>query len=371
LWQFGGEAKASRIMSYRRAFALRTGAALGFFALTILVSVTAPGCSSSDDSPACDDSKCAPGNHCLPLNGETKCRKVCDSNAPGQHADGTPFVTCPFNYTCVSQSDGNTFCVDDTAKLTKKDKGQWGSPCNPSQGSDNPDCDKEQEFYCYGEGPTDGKAYCTRFSCETDRDCGARFWCATVNVGPSADSAKRTIQQVQKVCLVREYCAACNTNVDCPPLDGHPQYCVPDDAGRNFCAPECTASTECVVYGASRCVDAGATDSDGTAKKTCYQRSGVCVGDGSLCSSCLSDTDCGDDGACVRGQYTTEKSCAKKAPQSCNNGQAQGGCVQNLTTPKVAIRCLGGTLNEAPKDYCHGLYSLGQSGDVGCWTPAK
>jgi len=350
------------------------GAAFTFFAIfsAVTVSVALPGCKSDEDpGPACDDAKCAPGNKCLPLAGEIKCRKTCDSNFAGEH-NGTPFVTCPFNYTCAAP-EGVAFCVEDRAKIEKKDKGQWGFACDPTKGSDNPDCDRAQDFYCFGTSPTDATAYCTRYACETDADCAAKFWCGAANVGPSTDSTKRTVgpANTQKVCLRREYCAACTSNMDCPPLNGVQQYCVPDDAGRNFCAPECASSTTCAEFGASRCVDAGATDIDGGAHKTCYQRSGVCIGDGTLCSSCLSDADCGEDGACVHGQYSREKSCAKKAPSDCKSGQEQGGCVKDLTTPKVAVRCLGGLLDEAPKNYCHGLYALGESGDVGCWTPAK
>lgn len=359
-------------MSLRSATAGKPGAAVVFFGVFSVVSIAGmPGCKSDEPAVvACDDAKCAAGNKCLPLNGETKCRKTCNSNTAG---DG--LVTCPFNYTCLTQGDGNTFCVEDNVKITKKDKGQWGAACNPTNGSDNPDCDREQEFYCFAESPTDGKAYCTRYGCESDRDCGAKFWCAKANVGPSADSTKRTIGDVQNVCLRREYCASCTSNIDCPPLDGRPQFCVPDDAGRNFCAPQCETNATCAEYGASRCVDAGATDSEGQAHKTCYQRSGVCIGDGALCSSCLSDADCGEpgEGACVHGQYSREKSCAKKAPGDCKSGESSdnGGCEKQLTTPKVAVRCLGGLLDEAPKNYCHGLYALGESGDVGCWTPAR
>jgi hypothetical protein len=355
-------------MSCRSALAGNTGAAVAFFGLFSIVMIAGiPACKSDEPAPACEDAKCAPGNKCLPLNGETKCRKTCDSNVAGS---GT---SCPFNYTCVTQGDGNTFCVEDNVKLTKKDKGQWGSACNASNGSDNVDCDRGQEFYCYATSPTDGDAYCTRYGCETDRDCGATFWCATVNVGPSADSTRRTIQDVQKVCLRRAYCAACSTNLDCPKLEGRSQFCVPDDAGRGFCAPECDSTESCKLLGASSCVDAGATDAQGGAHKTCYQRSGVCIGDGSLCSSCLADSDCGDDGVCVQGQYSEEKACAKKAPGDCKSGDARGGCVESLSSPKVTIACAGGGFfDEVPKNYCHGVYEVGgQPADVGCWTPNR
>lgn len=345
-----------RTMSFPRAIA--SAAALAFFGFTF-VSVT-PGCSSENiaAAPACDSAKCKPGNKCLPLDGEVKCRKTCSSNSD-------PATSCPAGYTCVAPDDGNEpFCVQDNVKIEAKPKGQWGFPCNATGGLENPDCDGAQEFYCYGVSPTDGNAYCTRYSCETDRDCGAGFWCATVNVGPNVASAKRTIQDTQKVCLKRTFCSTCKVDLDCPAIDGRAQHCIQDEAGAGFCTPECGNSTNC--NNEAKCVDAG------IGPKVCYPRAGVCVGDGSLCSPCRSDADCGADGACLKGQYTTEKSCAKKAPQSCNKGEAQGGCVKSLTTPKVSVYCLGGRIEEAPVDYCHGFYEVGGNPtDVGCWTPPR
>lgn len=335
--------------------AIVSSAALAFFGLVFAI----PACSTENAAapPACDSSKCKPGNTCLPLNGEIKCRKTCESNTD-------PATSCPFGYTCVAPDDGNPpFCVQDNAQIDPKPNGQWGFPCNATGGVDNPDCDGAQEFYCFGTSPTDGNAYCTRFSCETDRDCAAGFWCADSNVGPSAGSTKRSIRDTQKVCLKRTYCSACKVDLDCPPLEGRPQHCVADDSGAGFCTPECGSSTNCNYE--AKCVDVG------IGAKVCYPRAHVCVGDGSLCAPCRSDLDCGEDGVCVKGQYTTERACAKKAPGDCNKGEAQGGCEQNIATPKVAVRCLGGIFDEVPANYCHGVYPLGESGDIGCWTPKR
>jgi len=315
-------------------------------------------CKSDDSSAGCDDSVCKPGNKCLPLAGETKCRKTCASN-------DNPETSCPAGYTCVQQDDTSipAFCVQDNAVIQTK-PGQWGAQCNPSEHSDNPKCDGSQEFYCYATSPTDGNAICTRFSCQTDRDCAAGYWCATVNVGPSADTSKRSEHQTQTVCLKRTYGAACKFDLDCPSLDGRTQHCAQDANGAGFCTPECTNATNCNTE--ARCVDIG------IGPKVCYPRSNLIVGDGSLCSPCRSDADCGDDGICVKGQYTTEQACAKKAPGDCQKGQARGGCVQSLTTPKVNIYCPGGTLNEVLPNYCIGLYEVGGNpSDVGCWTPNR
>lgn len=340
-------------MASRRALA--SAAAFAFFGFVLATAA----CSSKDENaaPSCDDAKCKPGNKCLPLDGEVKCRKTCASNVD-------PATSCPAGYTCVAPDDGNEpFCVEDNAKIEAKPNGQWGFACNPTDGLENPACDGAQEFYCYGESPTDGNSYCTRFSCETDRDCAAGYWCATVNVGPNVATTKRTTHDTQTVCLKRTYCATCKVDLDCPPLDGRPQHCAPDQLGGSFCTPECKTSTNCNFE--AKCVDVG------VGAKVCYPRAGACTGDGSLCAPCRSDADCGDDGICVKGAYTTERSCAKKAPGDCQSGEAQGGCAQSLETPKVAVRCLGGIFDEVPKNYCHGIYPLGESGDIGCWTPKR
>lgn len=321
----------------------------------------------------CDSTKCAPGNTCLPLGGETKCRKTCSSNAD-------PSTSCPFGYTCTDTQQANVppFCVQDTAvntdgkPLVKKPGGQWGFPCQASQGITNPACDTDQGFYCYGDAPTDGDAYCTRYDCEKDSDCGAGFWCAKINTSPNVETAKhRVIGEVQNACLRRVYCSTCTVDLDCPPIKGKAQHCIVDGSGTSICSPECDGNQACPNE--AKCVDPGI----GT--KTCFPRATVCVGDGSLCSPCRVDTDCGDDGVCVKGQYTTEHTCAKKSTSSCGNSSnpTQGSCPQKLTDgSKASVRCLGSVFNEVPPDYCHGIYSIGAASgsaapDIGCWTPAR
>lgn len=152
-----------------------------------------------------------------------------------------------------------------------------------------------------------------------------------------------------------------------PAARRNPQRCIADTSGAPFCAPECATSNNCNKE--AKCVDPGI----GT--KVCYPRANVCVGDGSLCSPCRSDGDCGEDGICIKGQYTTERACAKKAPGDCKAGEAkvpQGGCAADIPSPAVKVRCLGGVFDEIPRNYCHGIYLIGdQGGDIGCWTPNR
>jgi len=369
------------------AFARRVGAAI---VAVSFVAAAAPACTSEDagvgsgggGSPsACIESKCAPGNKCLPLDGETKCRKVCSSNVD-------PATSCPFGYTCVApHTGGEAFCVqdqafnDDGSFVTRSAKGQWGAPCNPTGGVINPDCDADQGFYCFGTSPTDATAFCTRYGCEGDRNCGAGFWCATVNTTPNVERRKRSsltdasasgTGEVHNVCLRREYCSTCDVDLDCPPVEGVPQHCVSDAGGKRFCTTECESSKNCPNE--ARCADV-----DGT--KVCYPRAGTCVGDGSLCSPCRSDADCGDDGACIKGQFTTERYCAKKSASPCSSS-SRGSCPSKLTlATEVVATCSTAASDDYPADYCLALYEIGPETcgpahdqpcyDLGCWTPKR
>lgn len=323
----------------------------------------ATACSSSSDAAACDSSKCRPGNKCLALAGETQCRKTCSSNTD-------PAASCPFGYTCVAQAP-EPFCVKDAAIVEKSASGQWGAPCKATDGLDkNPACDTAQSFWCFGLSPTDAEAYCTRYQCATDRDCGAGLYCATANVYPDVTRAKRSEREVEKVCLKRDqYCAPCTADLDCLPIRGRTSHCVTDDRGKAFCTPECERTDSCTeLNGAAQCLDFGDFNA-------CYPRAGTCVGDGSMCSPCLNDTDCGADGLCVQGGYTREKACAKKSPSAC----AQKDCPAmpgNLTSKSTGLGCAKQADGDVPAGYCAGVYRFGGTdaepgGDVGCYTPEK
>ncbi len=323
---------ASKLFSWTVAAAL---AALGIGAIA---------CTSK--SSGCDDSKCAPGNKCLTADGETKCRKTCTSNSD-------PANACPYGYTCVSADPQPAFCVADTTGFTTPRKGQFGAPCNPTGGIDNnPDCDITNFFWCFAKSPTDGSAYCTRYDCTTDRDCAAGFYCDQANVGPSATTTNRHVGQTRAVCQKRAYCAPCVADLDCPPDKGRPQHCVPTaDGSASFCSPECTSNSTCNNEAA--CSPLG---SDPTIK-TCYPRAGTCKGDGSYCSPCRSDADCGQDGACVKGQYTTEHFCAKKAGSPCQAGAKPNCPAIPMGVPaKHSVCSTDDSAESPPRDYCSGIY---------------
>ncbi|GAC1540645.1 MAG: hypothetical protein NVS3B10_05300 [Polyangiales bacterium] len=364
----------------------------------------------------CDQTQCLPGNKCLVGDGELKCRRPCSSNTdpstncpsgavceggntPSVIADGCTkgtaaattqlcgaftslggthltSYTCGANAPtgCINAGDPTQWCCNDapaevydtpfckriTRPYTAGPK-QWGAPCNPTGGLDkNPDCDTAQGFSCYGTSPADGAAYCTRYDCNADSECGQGFYCGTINVAPNVTTAKPTFHQVTNVCLRRTFCAPCIADFDCPSVNGAPQHCVGDQNGAGFCAPECTDNTNCALE--ARCIDGGV----GT--KICYPRAGVCIGDKSLCSPCRNDGDCGDDGLCVKGQYTTEHACAKKSGVTCTDSAKM--CPPSGDS-KAHIGCTTADQTEVPANYCVGLYPFSGNSDIGCYTPGR
>lgn len=384
----------------------------------LFMSGLAPACSSSNNTnatttttpAACDETKCGTGNKCLAGSGETKCRRPCAANTDCPTGATCVTATTPSDttgctkvmvtdaaanfcaplalsggaklspYTCDATPKGcvagpaeGQWCCDDLPAETYEQPfcvrnlnpynvgpKQFGVSCLATAGFDtNPDCDTAQGFYCYGKSPADGGSYCTRYGCTSDRECAPGMYCGTINVAPNVTTAKPTRGKTTTACLKRDYCAPCNADFDCPTS----QFCVLDANGAGICAKPCTATDNCPKD--AKCVSAG------LASKVCYPRAGVCAGDGSLCSPCRSDADCGEDGACVPGEYTTERSCAKKSAIPCNTGSTPGTDFKCPASgkPGATIRCRGDIFEQVPQNYCHGLYAFGESADVGCWSP--
>ncbi len=335
------------------AFALTFTTGALFAGLGVLGS----GCSSTVADPgpagpaACDSTKCAPGNECIAVGGETKCRKTCSSNAD-------PAKACPFGFACTALTPQEAeckgpqcICTELAVKLEKKDKGQWGAACNPADGiAANKACDAAQKFQCYAQNPVDGAAYCTR-ACEKDAECGAGFFCGSVNDSPSAEADKRTGTGTIKICQKRAYGSPCESTVDC----GAGLRCFSDDKNQKFCTNTCADDNNCAV-------DAFCGDG------LCYPNARVVVGDGTLCSPCRSDLDCAaGKGVCGSNAYTTERFCTVPSPSSC---KTQGDC------PKVPVGVSGGgcttqAFDDIPAGHCVGLFKLGSSNLPGCWTRTR
>jgi hypothetical protein len=297
---------------------------------------------SSAGCAKCDPTQCLPNNDCVagwanyddavaknPDNETTTCRLTC--TAPSD---------CPFDYHCMMSDAGKGYCVKDRTPpflgtdFVPKTPGEaagaepWGAPCNPTNGyADNPDCDTNQSFWCYGTSPTDGNAFCTQFQCTDDGDCPGGWWCATVNDQPNVTAAKRLDWgTTTTVCLPRlydtkpgSYCAPCSSDLDCPKNGATPQHCVSADANggqEQVCATECDTDNNCPVD--QWCQDVG------IGVNVCVPRAQTCKGDGSFCSPCHSDDDCQPNGGyCVLADYSTEHFCTAPTP-TCTYSSSTG-----------------------------------------------
>lgn len=338
--------------------------ALPFAALAAPALALSVACTTTEAPAAasCDSTQCAPGNSCIAFEGETRCRKTCSSATD-------PATSCPFGYVCAPNEDGAGFCRKTTLEIERKDAGQWGALCDARKGIESAECDNAQGFYCFAESPTDAAAFCTNYGCEDDLGCPGGYHCATVNVAPNAKNASRTQGKTHKVCLPRTYCSPCTADFECPAsASGKAQHCVAGTDGVKFCAPECTADTECNLE--ARCATAGD-------KKVCAPRAGQCVGSGKLCDPCRSDADCGDDGLCAKGTNTTEHFCVKKSASSCSADKSDCPAVEsNARRTMLGVGCtVENAIGEIPVGYCWGAVALGYNQNreptptPGCWTP--
>jgi hypothetical protein len=239
----------------------------------------------------------------------------------------------------------------------------------------NPDCDNADQFFCNGEAPTDANSYCTQFNCTTDRDCAGGYYCGSINQYPNVQTTVSRINQTIKVCLKRDYCAPCRTDLDClPTANNAPSHCVADKNGSPICAPECASDKACNTEAFCAAVD-------GVTAKVCYPRAGVCVGDGGLCAPCRADSDClkdGVQGACVRGEFNTEKSCAVPSVKTCldASGNPVSGACAGLVSEAPApskVGCYGGPsgFKGLPANYCHGVVPFSTSITPGCYSPKR
>jgi hypothetical protein len=182
----------------------------------------------------------------------------------------------------------------------------------PSGGEDNnPACDAQDSFGCYGVSPTDANAFCTVFDCQADSDCPGGWWCATVNAAPNVTTTTPSFGKTRAVCLPREYCAVCQMDHDCPrAADGATQqHCVSDPNGGGFCTPQCGTTADC------------------KADAICTKQWGVCAQ-----ATCKADSDCNAGGVtekCFAG--TCGVPCARDADCPPSNGAPQhcasGACV--------------------------------------------
>jgi hypothetical protein len=332
-------------------------------ALAALLACSSGGGDSA--AAACVSAKCLPGNQCVATaaeraSGASQCRFPCAA-----HTD------CPFDYHCDANAGGTSpYCVADATPIDGPRAGQWGASCSPLGGlAKNPDCDVAQGFVCNGSSPTDGAAFCTRYGCASDADCGHGFYCGRVNQVPSVESDATTTGATIAACLPRGYCAPCASDVDCGPATGQPQSCVAGTDGVTFCAPHCATDASCHLD--ATCTSLGGFDA-------CLPRAGVCKGDGSLCAPCRSDADC-TNGVCARADFSDERFCTAKSGVPCKTASDGSLVAQCPKAPKgppltsCTIATDAGLPPAIPPDQCVGEVADGTDDGTtlyvfGCWT---
>jgi hypothetical protein len=324
---------------------------------------------------ACDPTQCLKGDTCITgyqnyddavknnPNSTSECRLTCA--AP---------TDCPFNYHCFTPTGGGqAYCVNDrttyppTTAGTPAGSAPWGAPCSPSHipmGSTDPnapliantDCDTKDQFWCYGQSPTDANAFCTQFQCNDDGDCPGGWWCATVNDTPNVTTTPGT------------YCAPCKADADCPLNQSAKQHCVSADANGGAeltCAAECAADANCPLD--YECKDPG------IGQTVCVPRAATCLGTGQFCDPCHSDGDCQKNGGyCLKADYSTEHFCSAPTP-SCTYNSTSGfmdtcpalpAAAKPPNTTTDGVGCSYNGQAGFPQNQCYGGNVFG----LGCYT---
>jgi hypothetical protein len=324
----------------------------------------------------CDPTSCAKDNQCIGVTTtaaagakvETACRLTCSEQTGPQG--------CPFGYRCdnggKTAAGAVSYCaaLSYAKKITKK-AGQWGSACSPINGGlENTDCDAAQGFKCFAKLPTDGDAFCTTYDCTSDNDCPGAYSCATINAAPNADVLARTVGEVRRVCLPRNHCTECASDLDCGPTrNGVAQKCVADSTGKTYCAATCDTT--------ANCPDDAVCNAD--VGNVCTPTVGRCAspkGEGGYCDPCKNDTDC-KDGVCISSDNSTERFCGKKSAIPCEvvNDKLVADCPAPVTGG-YGTSCSYAAREGIPKDYCYGLvlYNSKKKDDgpfVGCYSRSK
>ena len=225
-------------------------------------------------SPCASNASCdeASGFRCV----DGQCRHACSS-----HFD------CGGVAVCELRGSGDAYCA-----LTSPptEPGGFYSSCPDGE------CDRARGFTCVGAGVGDTDAFCTA-DCSSDRDCPAGFVC---------DSIESSSGGLRKLCMPRDYCAACETHADC--LSMPRGVCARDENGEKRCTQLCTPGTDSCPWGDA--TDCSLTDEE--LGPTCQHRFGACIGDGRGCDPCQNDDDC-PNGYCFISTYSGERWCVDQS----------------------------------------------------------
>lgn len=244
----------------------------------------------------CDPSKCLANNTCA----DNRCQLECTA-----HSQCLRYAqSC---LPAVEDDTGRALFTCQNVPLR-----EYGDPC--------PDGTECGDNYCVWNGPGDARAYCT-FGCTADSDCAAGYECGVVrdphevcgsnpskgNIPfcgtteeacidpntPDSGYVESSFCLEKKICLKRDVCAPCQSDVDCSWSPG--TSCVFIE-GQQRCAAPCTQDSDCER---DKACNGG----------FCTPRYGPCTGlTGGFCEPCRFDTDCAPGLACAQ-LHGTEKAC--------------------------------------------------------------
>jgi hypothetical protein len=282
----------------------------------------------------CDPSKCVANNTCV----DNKCALKCTSHDQCQK----------YSQSCLPANEDDTNAS--IFVCTNVPPTEYGDPCPNGN-----ECALNR--FCYSKGPGDALSYCT-MTCLQDTHCPAGYECgfirlpyslcgvsgignnnhcgrtdapcvdpASVPADGSGDIVRGAFCLQQRMCLKKDICASCQTDVDCSwaalPLD-----CVDTPESGKRCLLKCTQETDC--------------DQDKTCQNGyCTPKTGSCTG-GGFCESCRFDFDCahydggyaclgnengfhGAERACIDVRLSTPCSSSQDCPLSA--GGQRGSCV--------------------------------------------
>lgn len=175
-------------------------------------------------------------------------------------------------------------------------------------------------------------AYCTA-ECRTDADCPAEFFC-------------RELSDKKTYCYRRDFCAHCFFDAQCGP----DSVCV-----KGHCSYACTpGKTDCPRYAECKNVDG---------QDVCMHQSGSCVGDGKLCTPCITKDDCQDKALCLTFTYTQESFCSEECGSS--TCPSNFDCVEISTSATEKTKQCAPHVDQGSEELPKCVGTLNPIGEVG------
>ncbi|MEZ4226628.1 MAG: hypothetical protein R3B13_37115 [Polyangiaceae bacterium] len=350
-------------------------------------------CVQSSDPPPGQSGACTSSAECDQHGGYKCVDSECRLAGCRTHTDCASVGLCKPGK--LDDGTTTTACFKDTVHPA----GQYGTRCTEK---DDADCDEANGFVCIGAGIGDADAYCTQKACNADSACPTGYFCSQVRSGrlpceatcPGIDPAPTdptcikaadigagkeyscgSINLLRSLCLKREYCNECETDVDCLALPD--QVCAKDSKGKKRCTTVCDPNvpSSCPWGTASLC---SVTDTSLNVP-TCSHRFGTCEATGKGCEPCIDDSDC-PTGLCISSDFTQERYCLDLAVTCDCTGVALdqqktyclgGGCPK--TPGGLNMRCFGGSAvpdTSLLKNKCFGaqiVQQFGGSPQTACW----